>query len=161
MEGSGRMVVVGVGLNSQVGTIMSLLGATATTKEAKNKKKDQKAKAATKVTPDSTKQNIKTEDEPKTPTFAPLDETVPLSQSEPGTDQVTTNGQSGTAKPAASAEEEEGNAPSDSKHKCNDTDKDLPSKIIVFFFSLAVLQEKLTTLALYIGYIGKFFSSHD
>jgi len=28
MEGSGRMIVVGVGLNSQVGRIMSLLGAT-------------------------------------------------------------------------------------------------------------------------------------
>ncbi|CAF4819761.1 unnamed protein product, partial [Rotaria magnacalcarata] len=28
MEGSGRMLVVGVGLNSQVGRIMSLLGAT-------------------------------------------------------------------------------------------------------------------------------------
>lgn len=38
MEGSGRMVVLGVGLNSQVGTIMSLLGATASNKEDKSKK---------------------------------------------------------------------------------------------------------------------------
>ncbi|CAF1239400.1 unnamed protein product, partial [Adineta steineri] len=42
MEGSGRMVVVGVGLNSQVGNIMSLLGATGgdSKKKKKGKGKD-------------------------------------------------------------------------------------------------------------------------
>jgi hypothetical protein len=42
MEGSARMVVVGVGLNSQVGNIMSLLGATAGGKDSKKKKKKTK-----------------------------------------------------------------------------------------------------------------------
>ncbi|CAF4418930.1 unnamed protein product, partial [Adineta steineri] len=37
MEGSGRMVIVGVGLNSQVGSIMSLLGATDSGKDAKER----------------------------------------------------------------------------------------------------------------------------
>lgn len=41
MEGSGRMIVVGVGLNSQVGRIMSLLGAT---NDDSKKKKDDKGK---------------------------------------------------------------------------------------------------------------------
>ena len=119
MEGSGRMVVVGVGLNSQVGTIMSLLGATAEKKEAKNKKKEQKAKtatpSATKITPDLTKQSVKIEDETKPPTSAAIDETSPLRQ-------TTTNGEGGMAKLAASSdEEEEANAPTDSKHRCKDT----------------------------------------
>lgn len=39
MEGSGRFIVLAVGLNSQTGIIMSLLGAT---KEEENKKKEGK-----------------------------------------------------------------------------------------------------------------------
>ncbi|CAF1076740.1 unnamed protein product, partial [Didymodactylos carnosus] len=53
MEGSGRMVVVGVGLNSQVGLIMSLLGATAETKGNKKKAKQTKKQKGTKVSPDA------------------------------------------------------------------------------------------------------------
>ncbi|CAF0899609.1 unnamed protein product [Didymodactylos carnosus] len=61
MEGSGRMLVVGVGLNSQVGNIMTLLGATEQSKDKKSKKKKGKHKkknkhkkngqASTKVSP--------------------------------------------------------------------------------------------------------------
>ena len=57
MEGSGRMVVVGVGLNSQVGTIMGLLGATGDGSKSKKKKKKEKkkskSKSSTKVSPSS------------------------------------------------------------------------------------------------------------
>lgn len=45
MEGSGRMVVLGVGLNSQVGVIMNLLGATEGSNASKDKKKDKKRKS--------------------------------------------------------------------------------------------------------------------
>jgi len=88
MEGSGRMVVVGVGLNSQVGSIMSLLGATADDSKKKKKdekkdnkddrkKKDKKSKplSSTKVSPDTSKpdenenntQTVHTENETKHP----------------------------------------------------------------------------------------------
>ena len=43
MEGSGKMVVVAVGKNSQSGIILTLLGAT---KETKQEKKDRKKNAA-------------------------------------------------------------------------------------------------------------------
>ena len=43
MEGSGRILVTGVGLNSQVGSIMSLLGATETEKDKKKKEKPQQS----------------------------------------------------------------------------------------------------------------------
>ena len=45
MEGSGKMVVVAVGKNSQSGIILTLLGAT---KETKQEKKDRKKNAANK-----------------------------------------------------------------------------------------------------------------
>ena len=46
MEGSGKMVVVAVGVNSQAGIIFALLGAT---KEEKEKKKDKKKKKRSNV----------------------------------------------------------------------------------------------------------------
>ncbi|CAF4412715.1 unnamed protein product, partial [Rotaria magnacalcarata] len=69
MEGSGRMLVVGVGLNSQVGRIMSLLGATdedskkkkadkKTTKKTENSKTTKpKPLSSTKVSPDKSRPN--------------------------------------------------------------------------------------------------------
>ncbi|CAF2413402.1 unnamed protein product [Rotaria sp. Silwood2] len=74
MEGSGRMLIVGVGLNSQVGRIMSLLGATDddSKKKKKDKKKNKKNEnkknenkkpsklkslSSTKVSPDKSKKN--------------------------------------------------------------------------------------------------------
>jgi len=88
MEGSGRMIVVGVGLNSQVGRIMNLLGATGDggskkgkgkDKDKKEKKKDDKkkdkkskSKSSTKVSPDTSKAD---EHEDKTQTIHTEDET--------------------------------------------------------------------------------------
>ncbi|CAF3617423.1 unnamed protein product [Rotaria sp. Silwood1] len=58
MEGSGRMVVVGVGLNSQVGRIMSLLGATEDDSKKKKKKSPKpKSLSSSKVYPDKSEQN--------------------------------------------------------------------------------------------------------
>ncbi|CAF1094635.1 unnamed protein product [Adineta ricciae] len=55
MEGSGRMVVVGVGLNSQVGSIMSLLGAAGD--DSKKKGKKDKGKDKKKDKPDEKKKS--------------------------------------------------------------------------------------------------------
>ena len=157
MEGSGRMVVVGVGLNSQVGNIMSLLGTTAESGKDAKDKAAKKAKKATKVSADLTKQSVKIEDETKLPTSVSTEESLPLRQSELTKDQTTTNGQGAVPKLAADEEEEE-NVPTDSKHKCKYQYKiGLTNHFGCFLSSLAVLQEKLTTLALYIGYIGKYF----
>jgi hypothetical protein len=61
MEGSGRMLVVGVGLNSQVGTIMSLLGATdgSSKVDKKDKKKEimNKSKSRARISPDHLKED--------------------------------------------------------------------------------------------------------
>jgi hypothetical protein len=46
MEGSGRMVITGVGLNSQVGAIMSLLGVTGGTDHSTKTKKGKKKATA-------------------------------------------------------------------------------------------------------------------
>nr|ACC43965.1 plasma membrane calcium-dependent ATPase [Philodina roseola] len=63
MEGSGRMVVTGVGLNSQVGNIMSLLGAT---EEGSKKKKEEKKKNKTKSKPKKSSTRVSPETSPKT-----------------------------------------------------------------------------------------------
>ena len=56
MEGSSRIIVVGVGLNSQVGRIMSLLGATKhDSKKQKNKNKNNENEMIMKKTLDNTK----------------------------------------------------------------------------------------------------------
>ncbi|CAF5068779.1 unnamed protein product, partial [Rotaria socialis] len=69
MEGSARMVVLGVGLNSQVGNIMSLLGATASVHPATNSKtKPVKSKGkdlVKKATSDLSKQSLQIEDDVK------------------------------------------------------------------------------------------------
>jgi Ca2+ transporting ATPase len=147
MEGSGRMVIVGVGLNSQVGNIMSLLGATEGGNKEKAKKKDKKSKtstpSATKVTANLSKQSVKIEDETKASLPTTTNEYSPLRQSAliretnvDGKDEPIKNGQGGMAKLAANVEQDEvENVASDGKHR-------------------SVLQEKLTGLALYIGYIG-------
>jgi hypothetical protein len=167
MEGSGRMVIVGVGLNSQVGNIMSLLGATDSGNKPKEKQKDKKSKANNSaVKKDSLKQSAKIEDETKLGSATTTNEYSPLRQSEliketnvDGKDEPIKNGQGGMAKVAAEAEEdEEGSPTSETKHRCKYETKF--SNKNKFCFSLAVLQEKLTTLALYIGYIGKRIHFH-
>lgn len=77
MEGSARMVVLGVGLNSQVGTIMSLLGATADEHTEKEKKKERQSKIKElneRTKSDATKQTVNTEDETKLQTSASISE---------------------------------------------------------------------------------------
>lgn len=109
MEGSGRMVVVGVGLNSQVGNIMSLLGAT---EGAKAQKKEKKAKADTKTAA------------PVPRASAPIDEESKLGRTTSDTKDVPQkNGQGALAKAAEVPEEneEEAAAASDSKHKCKNS----------------------------------------
>jgi hypothetical protein len=127
MEGSGRMVIVGVGLNSQVGNIMSLLGATDGGKDSKTKKKDKASKkTTTKLPTDLSKQSVKIEDETKASLPTTTNEYSPLRQSEliketnvDSKDEPIKNGQGGKPKLAADVEEEEdANVASDSKHKC-------------------------------------------
>ncbi len=126
MEGSGRMVIVGVGLNSQVGNIMSLLGATADGNASKNKKKEnQKPKtitpSASKMTSDLSKQSVQIQDEIKLSTTTSEEQLhslkLPLSDNENKL-EPTKNGQGGMAKLVEDVDEEEGIGSSDSKHKC-------------------------------------------
>jgi len=136
MEGSGRMVIVGVGLNSQVGSIMSLLGATAGGNASKNKKKEnQKPKtitpSASKMPSDLSKQSVQNQDEIKLSTTTSEEHLhshkLPSSDNENKTKESnqdnkvepTKNGQGGMAKLAEDGdEEEEGGVLGDSKHKC-------------------------------------------
>lgn len=57
MEGTGRMLIVGVGLNSQVGTIMKLLGATENSSSKKEKKI--RSKSSTRISPDKQENELK------------------------------------------------------------------------------------------------------
>jgi hypothetical protein len=135
MEGSGRMVIVGVGLNSQVGNIMSLLGATADGNASKNKKKDNKntkitTPSAAKITPDLSKQSLHVQDEIKLSTTTSEEQlhSHKLSPTERSNEtkennqdnksEPTKNGQGGMAKLVDDADDEEGEGLSDSKHKC-------------------------------------------
>ncbi|UJR25661.1 hypothetical protein I4U23_007012 [Adineta vaga] len=158
MEGSGRMVVVGVGLNSQVGNIMSLLGATEGGKDTKNTKNEKKPAprppSASKVSTDVQRQNVRVEDETKpqsTITTAAAEGDAhwrQVSERKSSADPKTTDNnhdikqeapksaQDGATALADETEEDgEDSGASDTKHK-------------------SVLQTKLTSLALYIGYIG-------
>ncbi|CAF0973525.1 unnamed protein product [Rotaria sordida] len=151
MEGSGRMVVLGVGLNSQVGNIMSLLGATSGGNESKNKKEARKSKS-TKVQSDLTKQSVHVEDETKqrTPTISEKQSNEDqlrsvktskdkydneTNESTPDNKKKSTKKVKTTAVESIEGTEDDDIDASDDKHK-------------------SVLQSKLTTLALFIGYIG-------
>lgn len=135
MEGSGRMVIVGVGLNSQVGNIMSLLGATADGNTSKNKKKDNKntkitTPSAAKITTDVSKQSLHVQDEIKLSTTTSEEQlhSHKLSPTERSNEtkennqdnksEPTKNGQGGMAKLVDDVDDEEGEGLSDSKHKC-------------------------------------------
>ncbi|CAF5187271.1 unnamed protein product, partial [Rotaria magnacalcarata] len=81
MEGSARMVVLGVGLNSQVGNIMSLLGATASVHPAADKKtKPVKSKGKDLVKTaksDLSKQSLQIEDDVKLKIASSISEKQP------------------------------------------------------------------------------------
>ncbi|CAF3901784.1 unnamed protein product [Rotaria sordida] len=151
MEGSGRMVVLGVGLNSQVGNIMSLLGATSGGNESKNKKEARKSKS-TKAQSDLTKQSVHVEDETKqrSPTISEKQSNEDqlrsvktskdkydneTNESTPDNKKKSTKKVKTTAVESIEGTEDDDIDASDDKHK-------------------SVLQSKLTTLALFIGYIG-------
>ncbi|CAF1139095.1 unnamed protein product [Adineta ricciae] len=146
MEGSGRMIVLGVGLNSQVGSIMSLLGATEGGKKTKAKKSESKPKPRTQSTPkvsaDLQRQSVRIEDETKpaegSTQWREVSERKSSHESKPTNNSHDTAVQDSkpaqTAAEAGEEEDDEGGV-DDGKHK-------------------SVLQSKLTTLALYIGYIG-------
>ena len=142
MEGSGRMVVVGVGLNSQVGNIMNLLGATDSAKPAKGKKGEAKpagrTQSASKVPTDLPKQSARIEDETKPPTSVAAESTAESTQwrqvAARKTDQPTTTDtpdikeeapkpttQGGVTQLADDTEDEgEQEVVNDSKHKCKE-----------------------------------------
>ncbi|CAF0836714.1 unnamed protein product [Adineta steineri] len=146
MEGSGRMVIVGVGLNSQVGSIMSLLGATDGGKDAKDKKKDKADKArtpsTTKPIPDSTRQSIRTEDETKLRTTSTAEGNLQASSRKPSNDNKTTD--------SAQDKKEEGLKPVQAE--TNEDEEDIAG--VGEGKHQSVLQTKLSSLALWIGYIG-------
>jgi Ca2+ transporting ATPase len=128
MEGSGRMVIVGVGLNSQVGNIMSLLGATGGGKDSKERKSKPRTttQLPRKTTSDSLKVAVQIEDEPK-PTGT-SEEQSPLNQASSQNESNETN-QDKKEEPvkdtkgaetqlADNVEEEQQGGGNETKHKC-------------------------------------------
>ena len=158
MEGSGRMLVVGVGLNSQVGNIMSLLGATAVGADEKDKKKKKKAEAATatKASSNLSKTAARIDEETKLPLAAGDGSPTQVKIGDNDQEQQG-NGTKTTVKPNEDIADDENMAASDSKQKCTSHRRSVNRSMSSLLLS-AVLQTKLTHLALYIGYIGKILS---
>ena len=81
MEGSGRMIVVGVGLNSQVGAMMSLLDVTEDGNKSQDKIKDKKVTtrklSTTKTKNRLAKQTVNIEDKTKALTTTVVPEISP------------------------------------------------------------------------------------
>ena len=119
MEGSGRMLVVGVGLNSQVGSIMSLLGATASGADAKDKKKKKKSEAATptKVASNLSKTAARIDEETKLPLAAGDGSPTQVKFSDKDPEQRG-NGATTSVQPSGDIVDDENMAPTDSKQKC-------------------------------------------
>jgi len=128
MEGSGRMVIVGVGLNSQVGNIMSLLGATGGGKDSKQRKSKPRTttQLPRKTTSDSLKVAVQIEEEPK-PTGT-SEEQSPLNQASSQNEANETN-QDKKEEPvkdtkgpetqlADNVEDEQQGGGNETKHKC-------------------------------------------
>jgi Ca2+ transporting ATPase len=121
MEGSGRMVIVGVGLNSQVGNIMSLLGATGGGKDSKERKSKPRTttQLPRKTTSDSLKVAVQIEDETK-PTEK-SEEQLLLNQASSQNESNETN-QDKKEEPVKDAqvdvEEEQQGGGNEGKHRC-------------------------------------------
>ncbi|CAF3524989.1 unnamed protein product [Rotaria sp. Silwood1] len=151
MEGSGRMVVLGVGLNSQVRSIMSLLGATAGGNESKDRKSNITT-PSTKDPSDLSKQSVHLEDETKqrTPT---------ISEKRSHEDQlrlVKTSKDKNDNKTNESTRDNKKKSQNKAKNAAAELTEDTEDDHIDAGDAkhISVLQLKLTTLALYIGYIG-------
>lgn len=140
MEGSGRMVITGVGLNSQVGAIMSLLGVTG---GGKDSKKSKKAKGKTPAKP-----TAQIEDGAKARASK---EGQVLSQEAPPTNAANNGGSDGkkiveaakdatnnattTAPALKEAVEEEPTGKTDSKQRCKQRDSSINNSEVNLFFS--------------------------
>ncbi|KHJ40981.1 calcium-translocating P-type ATPase, PMCA-type [Trichuris suis] len=130
MEGSGKVVVTAVGMNSQTGIIMTLLGAAKTVEEEEKKKRKKQGK-----------KNRKS----KSFTVEPMDATQSLlapgdfqNSKPPGDGMVMTDGDS--VAPAAQPTEKKEEPVYGKKER-------------------SVLQAKLTRLAIQIGYAGSFIAA--
>nr|ACD88945.1 plasma membrane calcium ATPase [Adineta vaga] len=138
MEGSGRMLVVGVGLNSQVGSIMSLLGATADDSKKKGKKDKKKDKedgkkndkkpkpiSSTKVAPD---RSTSDEKDTNVQTIETVNETKQSSANHPRVKKLPEAKQSSTdeheMKPTKSADTKENNDDKPKKSSSSNGDDD-------------------------------------
>ncbi|CAF3896479.1 unnamed protein product [Rotaria sordida] len=155
MEGSGRMVVLNVGLNSQFRNIMSLLGATADRNESKDKETDRKSNIATTSTKapfDLSKQSVHIEDETKQPTpaisekFSHKDQLRLLKTSKDKNDNTINET---TRANERKSQNKARNAATESSEDTEDDDIDADNAK-----HKSILHSKLTTLALHIGYIG-------
>ncbi|CAF3983316.1 unnamed protein product, partial [Rotaria sp. Silwood2] len=155
MEGSGRMVVLRVGLNSQFRNIMSLLSATAGRSESEDKNRDRKFKIATPLTKASSnlsKQSVHLEDETKQRTpaiFKKLshEDKLRLVKTSKDKNHNKTNETSWDNK--KKSQNKTKNAAAELTEHTEDDDIDVGDAK-----HKSVLQSKLTTLTLYIGYIG-------
>ena len=120
MEGSGRMLVVGVGLNSQVGSIMSLLGATAGGADAKDKKKKKKKSESatpTKAASNVSKTTARIDEETKLPLAAGDGSPTQVRFSDKDPEQRG-NETTTSVQPSEDIVDDENMAPTDSKQKC-------------------------------------------
>ncbi|XP_065297278.1 plasma membrane calcium-transporting ATPase 2 isoform X6 [Dermacentor albipictus] len=139
MEGSGKVLVSAVGVNSQAGIILTLLGAAHT--ESKEQKKKKKKK-------DAKKGHRKKKGEPACYVEAGEKELSPLTQPDPNVDEeVAMSGNSHLGNITANTHVEPARADSIVAASSPAEDSN-PRK------EKSVLQAKLTKLAIQIGYVG-------
>ncbi|XP_050026492.1 plasma membrane calcium-transporting ATPase 2 isoform X6 [Dermacentor andersoni] len=139
MEGSGKVLVSAVGVNSQAGIILTLLGAAHTENKEQKKKKKKK---------DAKKGHRKKKGEPACYVEAGEKELSPLTQPDPNVDEeVAMSGNSHLGNITANTHVEPARADSIVAASSPAEDSN-PRK------EKSVLQAKLTKLAIQIGYVG-------
>ncbi|XP_034139414.1 plasma membrane calcium-transporting ATPase 2 isoform X6 [Drosophila guanche] len=129
MEGSGKMIVTAVGVNSQAGIIFTLLGAAVDEQEAEIKKMKKEAKKASK----QANKSLTGESDGRTPMKGSQTQAQASSQRQP-VSEGTKSESDGNHVPQSSST----SAPAETGHKKEKS----------------VLQAKLTKLAIQIGYAG-------
>ena len=142
MEGSGRMVVTAVGINSQAGIIFALLGA-AQSKSDEDKKAAKKAKKAKKGQRSQADADIEMQAQDSLRPSAAL--TAPAPALPTATAATTATGQANQASQAADENVPEVKTQAEGEHSATKKDK-------------SVLQAKLTKLAIQIGYAGSLIA---
>ncbi|SPP89037.1 blast:Plasma membrane calcium-transporting ATPase 3 [Drosophila guanche] len=133
MEGSGKMIVTAVGVNSQAGIIFTLLGAAVDEQEAEIKKMKKEAKKASKQANKSLTGESLRESDGRTPMKGSQTQAQASSQRQP-VSEGTKSESDGNHVPQSSST----SAPAETGHKKEKS----------------VLQAKLTKLAIQIGYAG-------